>query len=99
MTPAAAHVLLALMPDRPRLMVAADDTLTLDFWPANMVALASLSGWLSDAVTLQDLEEAAQHGSSLVSSGVFKRKRLNRELEEVVAEIGAASRAELPGDD
>jgi hypothetical protein len=62
----------------------------VDAWPEVATALASLSGWLDDASTDNDLDEAIGQGRSLLDAGILDEAAVEDECERLVCLLMAA---------
>ena len=58
-----------------------------------VTAQVTLSGMLDDAVTEDDLDEAAAHFRTLLSAGIFTLEQWSEEANDVLRQIGNARRA------
>jgi hypothetical protein len=88
-----AHGLLAVRHDRSVLpcevMLEAGDGERIDAWPAYATALACQSGWLDDADTEAELDDAIQQGRRLLESGIIDAADLDETVGRVIAEVMA----------
>jgi hypothetical protein len=83
-----AHGRLAARTDRsvfPKLLVDSRDG--RDMWPACLAGLASLSGWLEDARTEADLDEAIEHGLALYRMEVLDDETVSDAVNRVIAAV------------
>jgi hypothetical protein len=62
----------------------------VDAWPELATALASLSGWLDDAKTDAELDEAIGHGRSLLDAGILDEAAVQAECQRLVCVLMAA---------
>jgi hypothetical protein len=60
-----------------------------DCWPGAAVACAVLSGWLHDASTRAELDEAIRHGATLLEMDVVSVDDWREETGRVIAEAMA----------
>jgi hypothetical protein len=76
------------------------DAAAVDGWPAMATALADVSGWLEDATTDEELDEAVRHGLTLAEGGVVTVEHvMDRMLGTIAAVVawGQQAEAELEG--
>lgn len=56
-------------------------------WPAACTGLAAVSGWLPDAQTEADLDEALKHGMTLLLAEVVSLADVRHAVHQVIAEL------------
>lgn len=89
MTTVEAHDLLDAVPGRDEEWVTIPSLgpWPVDVWPAQIVACASLVGWLEDCHTEADLIDAVRHFATCVRIGLFKKRQYREELAGVLRDV------------